>query len=87
MIQPALICIAAVATIFAQEPVFNVDVRLVRMVATVKDDTGRPVGGSAPAVPYLAILGFESAFAPGLGAHMCRVPWQRKGAPLSARVD
>ena len=45
MIQPALICVAAVATLFAQEPVFKVDVRLVRMVATVKDATGRPVGG------------------------------------------
>ena len=39
MIQSALVCIAAVAALFAQEPVFKVDVRLVRMVATVKDAT------------------------------------------------
>src|SRR4051812_29498463 len=29
----------------AQESVFKIDVRLVRLIATVKDPTGKPVGG------------------------------------------
>jgi Ca-activated chloride channel homolog len=32
-------------TLFAQEPTFKVDVQLVRLIATVKDTTGKPVGG------------------------------------------
>jgi len=34
-----------VAVIFAQEATFKVDVRLVRLIATVKDTGGKPVGG------------------------------------------
>lgn len=39
----AILLTAALAP--AQEDVFKVDVRLVRLVATVKDDSGKPVGG------------------------------------------
>jgi Ca-activated chloride channel homolog len=45
-----LLGVAGVAASFAaqnpqDDPVFRVDVKLVRMLATVKDDYGRPVGG------------------------------------------
>jgi Ca-activated chloride channel homolog len=41
----ALIAGAAMLPAAAQEPVFTVDVRLVRMLVTVKNSTGEPVGG------------------------------------------
>jgi len=45
MIRIAWLSLAALATVFAQETVFKVDVRLVRLVATVKDTSGKPIGG------------------------------------------
>ena len=42
MIHSRLLCCGRWPRAFAQEPVFKVDVRLVRLVATVKDATGRP---------------------------------------------
>ena len=41
----ALLCLVAASAGFGQEPVFKVDVRLVRLIATVKDLNGKPVGG------------------------------------------
>ena len=41
-------CIAfllVAGVVFAQEATFKVDVRLVRLIATVKDTGGKPVGG------------------------------------------
>lgn len=47
MIRFAGVCFALVAGGLAQEAVFKVDVRLVRLIATVKDSAGKPVGGLA----------------------------------------
>lgn len=40
-----ILLIAAAGLTAQQDPVFRVDVQLVRMLATVTDDYGRPVGG------------------------------------------
>ena len=42
---PFLLILLMAGVVFAQEATFKVDVRLVRLIATVKDTGGKPVGG------------------------------------------